>query len=191
MSSGLRYRKRARQQQGFTLLEVLVAILLVAIGVFGFAKMQALAMSSTQVANNRSIVAVQASSLAAAMHGNRAFWSAGLAPATFSTSGATVTDSTGVLNATVSTCKATTKPASPLCSSAQLAAWDLQNWAANLAGLLPTSRSTVACSTSTNTPISCVLTVSWTEKYVASTRAVASDSAATGGTRSYTLYIEP
>ncbi|RYH71106.1 MAG: type IV pilus modification protein PilV [Alcaligenaceae bacterium] len=190
MRSGRRYRQGAGQQ-GFTLLEVLVAILLVAIGVFGFAKMQALAMSSTQVANSRSIVAVQASSLAAAMHGNRAYWAAGVAPATFSTSGATVTDSTGVLNATVSTCKATAKPTSPLCSPAQLAAWDLQTWATNLAGLLPTSRSTVACSTSTNAPISCVLTVSWTEKYVASTRAAASDSAATGGTRSYTLYIEP
>ncbi|HUD32460.1 MAG TPA: type IV pilus modification protein PilV, partial [Variovorax sp.] len=64
---------------GFTLLEVLVAIVLVSIGLLGFAKMQALALSSTSVAGNRSMVSMQAGSLAAAMHGNRAFWSAGTA----------------------------------------------------------------------------------------------------------------
>jgi len=47
-------------QAGFTLLEVLISILLVSIGIFGFAKMQALALSDTHVASSRSVVALQA-----------------------------------------------------------------------------------------------------------------------------------
>ncbi|WP_219215092.1 type IV pilus modification protein PilV [Variovorax boronicumulans] len=178
-------------ERGFTLIEVLVAILLVAIGIFGFAKMQALALSSTQVSSARSIVSMQASSLAAAMQGNRTYWASGVAPASFSTAQSTVTDATGVLSATVGSCEAAAKPATPACTSAQLAARDVQQWASNLANLLPTSSSTVSCSTSTSVPVSCVLTISWKERYVASTRATASDSAATGGSRSFTLYIEP
>jgi len=182
-----------RGEGGFTLLEVLIAILLVSIGIFGFVKMQALALSSTQVASSRSIVAVQASSLAATMHGNRAFWAGGVAPASFSTTGATVTDSTGVLTATVTSCNASTKPASALCTRAQLAAWDVQRWAANMANLLPSYKSQTTCSTSSNVPVSCVLTVTWTEKYVSAARSTASAAAgtATGGDRTYTLYIEP
>lgn len=178
-------------ERGFTLLEVLVAILLVAIGIFGFAKMQALALSSTQTANARSIASMQAASLAGAMQGNRAYWASGVAPASFSTTQSTVTDATGVLSATVGSCEATAKPATPACTAAQMAARDVQQWALNLANLMPTSSSTVSCSTSTSVPVSCVLTISWRERYIASTRAVASDSAATGGSRSFTLYIEP
>lgn len=178
-------------QRGFMLIEVLVSILLVTIGIFGFAKTQALALSSTQVARSRSIVSVQASSLAALMHGNRTFWAAGVAPANFSLSGSAVTDSTGVLTATVTTCQALIAPAAALCTPAQLAAWDVQQWALHMADLLPSYTAAVSCTTTTNAPVSCVLTVSWTEKYVSATRAAASDSAATGGARSYTLHIEP
>ena len=179
------------RQHGFTLIEVLVSILLVSIGIFGFAKTQALALSSTQIASSRSIVSVQASSLAALMHGNRTFWAAGVAPANFSLSGSTVTDSTGVLTAAVTTCVASTVPATALCTPAQLAAWDLQQWAVHMADLLPSYTAAASCTTTTNAPVNCVLTVSWTEKYVSATRTAALDSAATGGTRSYTLYIEP
>ena len=76
--------QHAIQQRGFTLLEVLVAILVTSVGLLGLAKMQALAVSSTQVASSKSIIAMQTAGLAAAMHGNRAYWGNGLAPATFS-----------------------------------------------------------------------------------------------------------
>jgi len=189
--------RRARApERGFTLLEVLIAVLLVSIGVFGFAKMQALAVSGTQVASSRSVVALQGSSLAAAMHSDRAFWAGGVAPATFSLtgSGPTVTDASGVLNATVSTCNATVKPGTPLCTPAQLAAFDLQSWGRNLYNLVPTYTANGACSTTAGAPISCTITITWSEKYVSAYRNAASAalaSAATGGQRSYSVYVEP
>ncbi len=182
---------RGSVQRGFTLLEVLIAILVVSIGLLGLAKMQALAVSGTQVASSRSIVAMQTASLAAAMHGNRAYWAAGVAPATFGASGTTVSDATGVLTATPPVCKAATAPGTPLCTPAQLAAYDLQGWARSMAGLFPTYTATGSCSTSASGPISCVLTVTWLENYARANQIAVSNSAATGGTRSYTLYVEP
>lgn len=185
--------KLQRRERGFTLLEVLVAILLVSIGIFGFAKMQALALSSTQVASSRSIVAMQAASLAAAMHGNRKFWASGAAPTTFSTSGTTVTDASGVLTATGIDCQKTTKPSSATCAPDKLAAYDLQQWASHMNDLLPGYTSTTTCTNTAGTPVNCQLRIEWQEKYVSATRSTASApvSAATGGGRFYTLFIEP
>ena len=183
-----RQPRRGQGQNGFTLIEVLVAVLLVTIGIFGFAKMQALAMSSTQIASVRSIVAMQASSLAATMQGNRAFWS-NVAPASISMSGTTVTDATGVLSTSAKTCQAATKPATPACTPAELAARDVTQWATNLNNVLPSYSSTVICNQTL--PIRCVITVNWIEKYVAALRNTVADSAATGGARQYSLHVEP
>ena len=185
---------QGRAQQGFTLYEVLIAVLIVATGLFGFGKMQALAVSSTQVSGSRALVAMQASSLAAAMRGGRAYWASGLAPGAFSAQGNTVTDATGVLNVAPSAqCTASTVPATPLCSPAQLAARDLQAWAANMASRFPTYQATGNCSTTavTTAPVRCTITIVWTEKYTQAGRNTVSDSAATGGQRAYTLYVEP
>src|SRR6266446_2556532 len=89
-----------RRNTGFSLIEVLVTLVVVAIGLLGLAKMQAAAISNTQVSRVRSLIALQTESLASAMHGNRTYWAAGVAPATFSATGTTTTDSTGVLQAT-------------------------------------------------------------------------------------------
>ena len=74
-------------EAGFTLVEVLIALLISSIGLLGLAGMQALALASTQVSSVRSLVALQASSLAAAMHSNQAYWSAGRSTSGFSMSG--------------------------------------------------------------------------------------------------------
>jgi type IV pilus assembly protein PilV len=64
---------------GFTLLEVMVALVVTSIGLLGIAKIQALAYASTGTASIRSLVAMQVSGLAASMHADRTYWS-GLAP---------------------------------------------------------------------------------------------------------------
>ena len=186
-----RYQMPSRQQDGFTLIEVMIAVLIVTVGLLGFSKMQALAISSTQVASSRSMIALQSVSLAAAMHGNKTYWAAGVASAAFSTVGATVTDPSGVLSAVPPVCDAIAVPATPLCTPAQLAAYDLQQWAKNMAGLFPSYTSVGACTTVLATSISCTVTVSWTEKYVSSNQSTVSDSASTTGIRTYTLYVQP
>ncbi|WP_213952709.1 MULTISPECIES: type IV pilus modification protein PilV [unclassified Variovorax] len=186
-------RRSRTAQAGFTLLEVMVAVLLLTIGIFGFAKMQALAVSSTQTASSRSIVAMQANSLAAAMHGNREFWrDGGLVVRTFSTNGAVVTDATGVVSTIPSgECTSATKPSGPKCSLQQMAALEVGIWARNLDALLPGTTSLVNCSSSSDVPVSCVLTIQWNDRYINSTKTAAGTGFGTSGARSYTLYIEP
>ncbi|WHZ09778.1 MAG: Type IV fimbrial biogenesis protein PilV [Burkholderiaceae bacterium] len=196
-SKAVRTNRGTRREQGFTLLEVLVAILVVALGLLGLAKMQALAISNTQISSSRSLIALQASSLAAAMQGNTGYWAAGVAPAVFSTAGTTVTDASGVLNQTVTTCVATSgsAPSSPVCTPAQLAAYDVQAWAANMNALFPGYGANFACNNVAGAPVTCTITITWAEKYVALNRTTATGTAASGGqqtaTQSYTLYVSP
>ena len=63
--------------RGFTLLEVMVALVVTSIGLLGIAKLQALAYASTGSASVRSLVALQAAGLAASMHADRGYWAGG------------------------------------------------------------------------------------------------------------------
>src|SRR5579862_6704677 len=87
----LRHRSR-----GFSLIEVLVALIIIGVGMLGIAKIQALAYASTGTAAARSIAAIEASSLAAAMRANRDYWTtAGVAATqTITTTAANVVSST-------------------------------------------------------------------------------------------------
>src|SRR5215471_3607666 len=73
-------RARARAD-GFSLVEVMVAVVIICVGLLGIAKMQALALSSTTTSRLRALAAIQAAGLASAMHSNREYW-AGTAGAT-------------------------------------------------------------------------------------------------------------
>jgi type IV pilus assembly protein PilV len=81
--------------RGFTLLEVMVAVVITAIGLLGIAKIHALAYSSTATAGARSLVALQAAGLASSMHANRTYWAAGTAPVPVVITGTSINDATG------------------------------------------------------------------------------------------------
>lgn len=183
---------KSARAQGFTLIEVLVAVALIAIGLLGIAKTGALAVSNTYVASTRALVALQAASMAAAMQSNSAYWASGVAPTAFSTQGAIVTDQTGVLNRIGPDCNTAVAPA---CNPAQLAAYDIQAWAKSLTLLLPTVNAGFTCTNLVGAPITCVITVNWSEKYMAINRTTATGTAANGGTQtatqSYSLYVTP
>ena len=186
---------KSRANRGFSLVEVMVALFVIAIGMLGIAKIQALAYSSTGNASIRSIAAIQAASLASAMRANRAYWSIGSgANANITVTGAAVasTDATfsGLLG-TAQNCSASSGGAS--CTVPQvLAAYDLQQWAAALNGSLPVDSAVVACPTA-SLPINCTISVSWNERIVAIDQKSLNTGGATAinGTQTYTLYVEP
>lgn len=179
------------RQAGFTLVEILIALLISSIGLLGLVGMQALALASTQVSSMRSLVALQASSLAAAMHSNPGYWSAGKATSGFSVVGTAISDNNNQLGVVGGSCDSQTAPGSVVCTSVQLAAFDVQTWVNNMNALLPTSTTSVGCTINPRVPLSCQLDITWTERYVTMGNATQVNSTATGGTRRYTLYIQP
>ena len=172
------------QQHGFTLLEILIALLLTGIGLLGVARIQALTISATRDSGARSMVAAQAGSLAAVMHANPAFWAQGFAPALITASGTTFTDGTGTLG----TPRSDGCQALPLCTTAQLAAVDLQGWANDMNNQFPSYSAKINCSAVV--PISCAIHVSWLEKTVAVNNTTQS-AANAPAPQSFSVYVKP
>ena len=170
---------------GFTLIEVMIAMVVTAVGLLGLAKMQALAVSGSKSAGSRSLIALQVGGLVSAMHANSAFWQSTAVPASFSAAGAgTINPTASALNATIA---ATDCTSATSCTPAKLAARDLQKWASGMFDQFPTYGSQFVCTATV--PISCQIYVTWTEKRVGF-------SAATNGgsgsqTQTFSMSVEP
>jgi type IV pilus assembly protein PilV len=176
-------RPRAR---GFTMLEILVALIVTAFGLLGLAKMQALAVSATKESGSRSLIALQAGSLAGAMYANGAFWAAGLAPTKFTIASGVVTDAT--LGGSVSAFTGCTL----LCTPTQMAANDVQVWALGMYQQFPTSKTTVFCKASTTTaPVTCQIYITWDEKQVSTQSNTSTGSTSQLTTQTYSLFVNP
>lgn len=186
----MRAQQRSTAARGFSLIEVLVALIVVSVGLLGIAKMQAIAFSSTGVASKRSLAAIEAASLASSMHANRAYWAvSGVAPLTTTVTGIAVASTDAALVNPPANCTAAP------CIPSQLAAYDVNSWAQALQGLLGNSdQATIACLN--QTPVTCTVTIQWSENQVAlnAQEAAASNAAATPAALqlpSFELYIEP
>jgi type IV pilus assembly protein PilV len=186
------------RQRGFSLLEVMVSLVIISVGLLGVAKMQALALTNTSVASMRSLAAIEAASLAATMHENRAYWSSA-APAanaggikvkgTGPGSTPTITAAAG-LTASVD---CTSGSAVPYCTSDKLAAYDLQQWALAVNSVLPNYNATITCTGVS--PVSCTIAISWQERAVALNDKEAAAQKLAGANylqaAAYTLFVEP
>jgi type IV pilus assembly protein PilV len=172
---------------GFSLVEVMVALVVCAIGLLGLAKMESLAVSSTSVASSRSLAAIQASSLAAAMHANRGYWAAGLAPA--STTVTVIGGTTTISDPGLSSAANCLVPGAASCTAGLMAAYDVQQWAAALQTLLPGSLATITCTTVTSTPVTCTVQIQWVENGVAANAQQTTINALQAPT--YVLYVQP
>ncbi len=176
-----------RAARGFSLVEVLVSMVVIAVGLLGIAKMQALAYSSTGVSSMRSLAALEASSLAASMHADRAYWAAGgVVPATITITGSTISDAT---LATVADCTTASGVNPPDCSATTTAAYDLQQWSQAVSALLPNPVSTITCTNVVGTPVNCTIQILWAEKAVAVNQQGTNSAAMQAPT--YVLYVEP
>ncbi|HEX8758359.1 MAG TPA: type IV pilus modification protein PilV, partial [Steroidobacteraceae bacterium] len=149
-----------RRSYGFSLIEVLVALIVLSVGLLGIAKMEALALASNGVAGRRALAAIEAASLADSMHVNRTYWGSTASGANITVSGNQV--ATGLPVSPAPDC---TKATGAACDAPSLASYDLNQWAIALHSLLPADTATVACNTST--PVECLITISWNEQAVA------------------------
>src|SRR5215469_8408266 len=186
-----------RTLRGFTLVEVMVALIIISVGLLGIVGMEGLALSSTASARMRSLAALEAAGLAATMHTNRDFWSTNSAIVLIQ-NGRIQSDSTNKLKLSSPDCTSSGGP----CTPDVLAAYDTQAWVQSLDALLPQPTATINCP-NTNTPLSCTITIVWVENTAGLSpqqRAAAATAAATiasGGAapgfenNSYTLYVQP
>jgi type IV pilus assembly protein PilV len=205
-------------RRGFSLVEVMVALIVISVGLLGIAKLEALMLSSTGTSRLRSLVALQAASLAASMHADRDYWDgsssywnpAGNPLALTGTQSAGTTtwsgNPSGLATSANSppTCQESSPGSSspPTCTSAQdMAAFDLNQWAGTttsgtttgLASVLKNSTTTLGCSqnTAANNVVTCTITITWQENTVAAN----SQEQTTGGgafqTQTYSLVVEP
>jgi type IV pilus assembly protein PilV len=193
-----RHHLRSRTRStGFSLVEVLVALVVFSVGLLGIAKMEALALATTATSSRRSIAALEASSLAASMHLNRGFWeSAAASNIQITIAGTTVTNLPG---GAAPVCDYSGGGPPAPCSAQGLAAYDLQAWANALFLVLPNDAATVQCNTST--PLECSIQIQWSEQavalYSAQAQAASTATTETNGTSAafqnptYTLYVEP
>ena len=205
--------------RGFSLVEVMVALIVICVGLLGIAKLEALMLSSTGTSRLRSLVALQAASLAASMHADRDYWdgsSSYWSPAGGNDIALTATETAGTttwsgspsaLSAAAGTppnCQETSSGTSspPTCTSPQdMAAFDLSQWAGSgsgststgMASVLQNSTTTIICSqnTSANNVVTCTITIKWNENTVAANSQEQQTGGSTFQQQTYTLVIEP
>jgi type IV pilus assembly protein PilV len=165
------------RMRGFTLLEVLVALVILSIGLLGLAAMQASALSSTHGSQTESMVVIQARSLADAMTANPDYW--GNNSPTFTVSGTATSPVYGSNAPTYSGSCANT-----VCSPADIAGYDLAQWANQLLTQVPGATATITCAGSA--PVGCSITITWTQNSAAALNSGTTNKNATT-TMSYTL----
>jgi type IV pilus assembly protein PilV len=135
----------SRSSRGFTLVEVLVALVIFAVGLLGIAALHIESLNAGRTALNRTQAVALASDLADRIRANRQACGAGAATCPYEGNGAVT-----------ASCENTTG-----CTPAELAATDIFRWRAIGAQQLPGFQATVDWTA--GTPSDYVITVQWVE----------------------------
>jgi len=200
-------KPRPGSQRGFSMIEIVIAIVVVAVGLLGLAKLQAVGISESTTANLRALAAIESDNLIGAMHANTAYWQStnvptSAAPATFNYLG-TVSDVNLGQTLPANKCVVNTAIATGTagsCSAAMIAARDVQTFAAQFTQTFPTSSGQISCVTAAAPAaaagalpqVSCVVVLRWGEKSVSINNSVA--AAASGQqltTQTYQFMVQP
>lgn len=157
---------RAPQNGGFTLIEVLIAILVLSIGLLGLAALQISGLQNGQQSYQRAQASALAYDIADRMRANRAVAAAG---------GYTV--AMGALPSAAASPDCSTAT----CSATQLAAWDIANWALRVKSTLTNGDAVILCTACASGTVQAII-VSWQEKAA---------GAAGLTTESFRIYVSP
>jgi type IV pilus assembly protein PilV len=181
-------RRPPRFGAGFSLIEVMVALIIISIGLLGIAKLQAVALSSTGTAGKRSLAAVEAASIASSMHADRAYWSLASSAIATVISGTTIASSPDPGLVSGVDCW-NSRP----CTTVQMAAYDLTQWAVSAQTIFPSYQASILCPVPAATlPNTCTITLTWTENTVAANQqGIVPAAGAAFQTPTYILYVQP
>jgi type IV pilus assembly protein PilV len=173
--------------QGFTLMEVMVALVIISIGLLGIAAMQATAIASTHTSQTESLAAIEARSLADAMQANPDYWAAGNFPTILTVKGTAAAPvlSDATLNSQTTNCSTTACLDTSNNGNVAMAGYDLQQWAKQLFTQIPGSTATINCQI--GSPTICSITVTWTQKATAAVNNGTQSTATLANNMSYTL----
>ncbi len=193
----MRHSAHKSTSRGFSLVEVLVALIIVSVGLLGIAKMEALLLANTGVSRVRALVALEASSLAASMHADRDYWASapsGLTVSIGPNAGSTVSSTDNTLEPEIATALGTptvceTGSAALPCSATQMAGYDLVQWEQAMHNVLGNATTGIVCAP-VNSEVACTITIGWTENTV-NANTQETGSAAAFKTQSYQLVVEP
>ncbi len=183
---------RHRRAAGFTLVELLVTLLIVSVGMLGLVKMEAAAISESQVSRVRSLLTFQAESLAGAMRADRGYWGATTSPFpsfTVDSSGTATYPSSP--NGTDATCK------TAVCKTSEMAYADLKDWHDNFVAAFPGAQASIACTPTGacvaggTVPASYDIKLSWSEKTVGISASSKGSVAPTSANVSMVLHVQP
>lgn len=151
-------------QHGFSMLEVLIAMVIVATALFGTAGMQVHAMRMNQSGQFRTQAIFLAADIAERMEANKAA----------AVAGNYAVASTNVIGAAAADC------ASTVCNSAALASWDINQWETAIVSLALPQASWQISQTTAGNPSTYDITIRWTDRRTDTTYA-ANDPASSFG----------
>jgi type IV pilus assembly protein PilV len=135
-------RRRGQRQHGFSLLEVLIALLVLAIGLLGLATLQTVGLKFNQESYLRSQAVLIAYDIIDRIRANPVAKSAGSYNSVAASATYTAPTCTGAVS----------------CSTSDIATYDLANWKARIAATLPVGTGAISTSGTRRT-----ITVTWKE----------------------------
>lgn len=151
--------KVVRQQRGFTLLEVLIAIVVMAIGILGLAAMQTRSLSQGQGSLQASQALALAYDYADRMRANPVAAYAGQYE---------VPNPASLPSSSGTSCFASGSTAPGACTTSNLAAYDQSDWLTQVQALLPGGTARVKCADNnacaTGAPQTVTITVFWQQR---------------------------
>lgn len=146
------YKQPHLTNQGFTLLEVLIAIVVLSFGLLGMAGIQVIGIKNTHDANLRTLAVQQAYDMADRIRAN----AAGVTAGAYDNIAATIPSDPGCITTG--------------CTTTQLRDYDQRFWNTNNQNMLPSGKGTVATVAGTATPNKLYrITVMWDESRTGAT----------------------
>ena len=160
-----------KQQQGFSLLEVMISMIIIMFGLLGIAGTQMLAINNTENARYQGVATSLASSLSAVMRGNFAYWST---PRTITITGVAAGTASQTTLTSFGTAPTYVNCAAAICSPSQMAYYDLLSYGLAVANALPAGTTAITCGVAV--PTTCTVTLSWSENNVALSNATGAET---------------